>query len=89
MSIIASDALGEGQNQIRKCFLSFFLFIGSVDDGSTVTDYMEQERDRGITITSAAITCYWKKHKINLIDTPGLLFANFALRKILLILIFK
>lgn len=48
--------------------------IGNVDDGSTVTDYMEQERDRGITITSAAITCYWKKHKINLIDTPGTWF---------------
>lgn len=52
-------------------YTGFSRYMGNVDDGSTVTDYMEQERDRGITITSAAITCYWKKHKINLIDTPG------------------
>ena len=44
--------------------------IGSVDDGTTVTDWMEQERERGITIVSAAITTQWKDHKINLIDTP-------------------
>jgi len=45
--------------------------IGSVDDGTTVTDWMEQERERGITIASAAITTNWKDHQINLIDTPG------------------
>jgi elongation factor G len=45
--------------------------IGSVDDGTTVTDWMEQERERGITIVSAAITTQWRDHKINLIDTPG------------------
>jgi elongation factor G len=45
--------------------------IGSVDDGTTVTDWMEQERERGITIVSAAVTTFWKDHKINLIDTPG------------------
>ncbi|MBI3762506.1 MAG: elongation factor G [Chloroflexi bacterium] len=45
--------------------------IGSVDDGTTVTDWMEQERERGITITAAAITCEWREHLINLIDTPG------------------
>jgi len=45
--------------------------IGQVDDGSTVMDWMEQERDRGITITSAAITCPFRKHHINIIDTPG------------------
>jgi elongation factor G len=45
--------------------------LGSVDDGTTVTDFMPQERERGITIQSAAITCEWGKHKINLIDTPG------------------
>lgn len=49
----------------------FSRYMGNVDNGSTVTDYMEQERNRGITITSAAVTCYWKKHQINLIDTPG------------------
>src|SRR6185436_5347723 len=59
--------------------------IGDVDDGNTVTDWMEQERERGITITSAAVTCYWSQkkeasrfktfegiaHRINIIDTPG------------------
>jgi elongation factor G len=45
--------------------------MGSVDDGTTVTDWMEQERERGITIVSAAITTEWKDYQINLIDTPG------------------
>ena len=45
--------------------------IGSVDDGTTVTDWMEQERERGITIVSAAVTAEWREHLINLIDTPG------------------
>ncbi len=45
--------------------------IGSVDDGTTVTDWMEQERERGITIVSAAISAEWKGYLINLIDTPG------------------
>jgi len=45
--------------------------IGSVDDGTTVTDWMEQERERGITIVSAAVTAEWKNHRINIIDTPG------------------
>jgi elongation factor G len=45
--------------------------LGSVDDGTTVTDWMEQERERGITIVSAAVTTQWRDHKINIIDTPG------------------
>ncbi len=45
--------------------------IGAVHEGETTTDWMAQERERGITITSAAVTCYWKEHKINIIDTPG------------------
>jgi elongation factor G len=45
--------------------------IGSVDDGTTVTDWMEQERERGITIVSAAVTADWQDHRINIIDTPG------------------
>jgi len=45
--------------------------MGEVDEGSTTTDWMEQERERGITITSAAITCWWKGHMVNIIDTPG------------------
>jgi elongation factor G len=45
--------------------------IGSVDAGTAVMDWMEQERERGITITSAATTCHWREHRINIIDTPG------------------
>jgi elongation factor G len=45
--------------------------IGLVHEGETTTDWMEQERERGITITSAAVTTFWKDHKINIIDTPG------------------
>lgn len=45
--------------------------IGAVHEGETTTDWMAQERERGITIVSAAVTCYWKDHQINIIDTPG------------------
>jgi len=45
--------------------------IGEVDNGEATMDWMEQEQDRGITITSAATTCYWKNTQINIIDTPG------------------
>ncbi len=45
--------------------------LGEVHDGAAIMDWMEQERERGITITSAATTCYWKDHRINIIDTPG------------------
>ncbi|MDH4330160.1 MAG: elongation factor G [Candidatus Moranbacteria bacterium] len=45
--------------------------IGEVHEGEAVMDWMEQERERGITITSAATTCFWKEHQINIIDTPG------------------
>ena len=52
--------------------------MGEVHDGATVMDWMEQERERGITITSAATTCFWQgmekkypEHRINIIDTPG------------------
>lgn len=45
--------------------------MGEVHHGNTVTDYMSQERERGITIKSAAVTFKWKNHQFNLIDTPG------------------
>ena len=45
--------------------------IGEVHDGGATMDWMEQEQERGITITSAATTCFWRDHRINLIDTPG------------------
>jgi len=45
--------------------------IGEVHDGTATMDWMEQEQERGITITSAATTCFWKEHRINIIDTPG------------------
>lgn len=45
--------------------------LGSVDDGTTVTDWMDQERERGITIVSAAVSAEWKDHLVNIIDTPG------------------
>ena len=45
--------------------------MGEVHDGAATTDFMEQEQERGITIQSAATTCYWKDHRFNIIDTPG------------------
>ena len=45
--------------------------IGAVHEGETTTDWMAQERERGITIVAASVTCYWKNHQINIIDTPG------------------
>ncbi len=45
--------------------------IGETHDGASTTDWMEQEKERGITITSAAVTCFWNNHQINIIDTPG------------------
>ena len=45
--------------------------LGETHEGAATMDWMEQEQERGITITSAATTCYWKDHRINIIDTPG------------------
>ena len=63
---------------VKQLLLSVFFFIlvqshktGEVHEGETTTDWMEQERERGITITSAAISCTWKDYDINIIDTPG------------------
>src|SRR5512144_1671437 len=45
--------------------------LGEVHEGAATMDWMEQEKERGITITSAATTCFWRGHTINIIDTPG------------------
>src|SRR3989304_4617609 len=45
--------------------------VGEVHEGAATMDWMEQEQERGITITSAATTCHWRDHRINIIDTPG------------------
>lgn len=45
--------------------------IGEVHEGQATMDWMEQEQERGITITSAATTCFWREHRVNIIDTPG------------------
>jgi elongation factor G len=72
IGIIAHIDAGKTTTTERVLFYTGRTYrLGSVDDGTTVTDWMEQERERGITITSAAITCYWQDHQINIIDTPG------------------
>ena len=86
IGIVAHIDAGKTTTTERILFYTGLIHkIGDVDDGNTVTDWMEQERERGITITSAAVTCYWTQkkeeglektfagipHRINIIDTPG------------------
>ncbi len=72
IGIIAHIDAGKTTTTERILFLAGRIHrMGDVDDGNTTTDYMDQERERGITIVSAAITFEWKGHKVNLIDTPG------------------
>eukprot|EP00501_MAST-03F_sp_TOSAG23-6_P001028 GSMAST32.ASY1.ANO1.1070.1 assembled CDS len=72
VGIIAHVDAGKTTTTERMLFYSgSVITAGNVDHGDTVTDFMPQERERGITIASAAISFDWKKHQINLIDTPG------------------
>src|ERR1700677_1092961 len=72
MGIAAHIDAGKTTTTERILFYSGLIHrVGEVHDGTTVTDWMEQEKERGITITAAAITSTWRGKRINLIDTPG------------------
>ncbi|RVE66031.1 hypothetical protein OJAV_G00122560 [Oryzias javanicus] len=72
IGIMAHIDAGKTTTTERMLFYSGYTrALGDVDDGDTVTDFMAQERERGITIQSAAVTFDWNDHRINLIDTPG------------------
>lgn len=72
IGIIAHIDAGKTTTTERILFYSGAIHrMGTVDEGNTTTDWMEQEQERGITITSASISCFWNGKKINLIDTPG------------------
>ena len=72
IGIIAHIDAGKTTTTERVLFYSGRTYrLGNVDEGTTVTDWMEQEKERGITITAAAITTSWRDYQINLIDTPG------------------
>jgi len=72
IGIIAHIDAGKTTTTERVLFYTGKTYkMGNIDDGTTVTDWMDQERERGITIVSAAITTFWKDIRINLIDTPG------------------
>ncbi|XP_019465743.1 ribosome-releasing factor 2, mitochondrial-like [Meleagris gallopavo] len=72
IGIMAHIDAGKTTTTERMLYYSGYIrTLGDVDDGDTVTDFMVQERERGITIQSAAVTFDWKDYRINLIDTPG------------------
>ncbi len=72
IGIIAHIDAGKTTTTERLLFYTGKTYkIGGVDEGTAVMDWFDQEKERGITIFSAVTTCYWKKHKINIIDTPG------------------
>lgn len=72
IGIVAHIDAGKTTSTERILFYTGMIHrTGEVDEGTTVTDWMKQERERGITITSASVTCNWKRHRINIIDTPG------------------
>ncbi|XP_019855014.1 PREDICTED: ribosome-releasing factor 2, mitochondrial-like isoform X2 [Amphimedon queenslandica] len=87
VGIMAHIDAGKTTTTERILFCSGFTrYLGEVDDGDTVMDYMKQERERGITINSAAITFDWKGYKLNLIDTPGHIDFTFEVERVLRVL---
>lgn len=72
IGIIAHIDAGKTTTTERVLFYTGKTYkMGNIDDGNTVTDWMEQEKERGITIMSAAITTFWRDYRVNIIDTPG------------------
>ncbi|HEV8656595.1 MAG TPA: GTP-binding protein, partial [Candidatus Limnocylindria bacterium] len=72
IGIIAHIDAGKTTVTERVLFYTKKIYkIGEVHDGAATMDWMEQEQERGITITAAATTCFWKDHRVNIIDTPG------------------
>jgi elongation factor G len=72
IGIMAHIDAGKTTTTERMLFYTGMTYkMGDVDDGTAVMDWMVQEQERGITITSAATTCTWRDHRINIIDTPG------------------
>lgn len=72
IGIMAHIDAGKTTTTERMLFYSGYLHkLGAVDEGTAFMDYMTQEKERGITIMSAATTCFWQNHQINIIDTPG------------------
>ena len=72
IGIIAHIDAGKTTTTERMLFYSGVIHqMGEVHDGNTTMDWMDQEKERGITITSAVITCFWNRSQLNIIDTPG------------------
>src|SRR5258708_29734572 len=72
IGIVAHIDAGKTTTTERVLFYTGINYkIGEVDEGTATMDWMVQEQERGITITSAATTCFWHDHRINIIDTPG------------------
>src|SRR2546425_1332470 len=72
MGVIAHIDAGKTTVSERILFYTKKIYkLGEVHEGAATMDWMEQEQERGITITAAATTCFWRDHRINLIDTPG------------------
>src|SRR5690349_10942603 len=72
IGIIAHIDAGKTTTTERVLYYTGRIYkIGEVHEGAATMDWMEQERERGITITAAATTCFWKDHQINILDTPG------------------